>query len=368
MTSSRRLSVNNQRSAGGHELQPSDVYSSTNVAGLLPERTLHFSAADTPQVARTNVETESKIFMGQAFCTRMQRGRSVSPDLTRASRAFATIRSMSDLTVRRLLVDLETPFPRHWNGGDAFRTALFNALSFSFPAGEQIFIDAMRLGMANLDEATREGFAAEVNGFIGQEATHRRIHQLVNEQLRRQGLVNHWERRIVHRRQTQLEGVDPRGWLAVTAATEHFTAIFAEYLLTKTAPLQGAEPRLRDLWLWHCSEESEHRSTAFDLYRALQGNEFWRRRVYYLVTWHFATDLLRQTLHNLWRDGSWWRLSSWSGAARALFGRDGLLRFVGRRWKDYLRADFHPSQGDGEPGVRWLAAHAELAPPVSCAA
>jgi hypothetical protein len=26
-----------------------------------------------------------------------------------------------------------------------------------------------------------------------------------------------------------------------------------------------------------------------------------------VVTLHFALDLTRQTLHNLWRDGHWWR-------------------------------------------------------------
>jgi uncharacterized protein len=269
---------------------------------------------------------------------------------------------MSSLTVRRLLVDLKTPIPRHWNGGDAFRTALFNALSFSFPEGEQIFIDAMRLGVTQLDAPARGAFEVEVKGFIGQEATHRRIHTLMNEHLQRQGLVNHWERRILHRRKHQLEGVDPRGWLGATAATEHFTAIFAEYLLTVPAPLMGTEPRLRDLWLWHCAEESEHRSTAFDMYRALKGSELWRRRIYYIVTWHFATDLLRQTLHNLWRDGTWWQASTWASAGRTLFGRQGLMRFLMPRWKDYLRADFHPSQGDGQPGAAWLVAHATLAP------
>ena len=88
-----------------------------------------------------------------------------------------------DLTVRRLRVDLETPFARHWNGGDAFRTAWFNALSMSFPVGEQFFIDAVRDGLKALPAAERERFAAEVQGFVGQEATHRRIHALFNAQL-----------------------------------------------------------------------------------------------------------------------------------------------------------------------------------------
>ena len=39
---------------------------------------------------------------------------------------------MTDLVVRRLLVDMEQPIARHWCAGDAFRTALFDALSFTF--------------------------------------------------------------------------------------------------------------------------------------------------------------------------------------------------------------------------------------------
>ena len=195
---------------------------------------------------------------------------------------------MSELVVRRLLVDLQTPIARQWNGGDAFRTALFNALSFSFPAGEQFFIDAVKLGAADLPAVERAAFDAELKGFIGQEATHRRIHDLFNQQLLAQGHHNAWEGRILRRRQ-RLEGADARGWVGATAATEHLTAILAEHLLAHHGTaLAGAEPRLRDLWLWHASEELEHRSTAFDLYRALGGNEKWRRRLFFIVSINFA--------------------------------------------------------------------------------
>jgi predicted metal-dependent hydrolase len=270
---------------------------------------------------------------------------------------------MTELTVRRLQVDLETPWPRHWNGGDAFSSAWFNALSFSFPAGEQFFIDAVKLGAARLEDADRARLGDEIAGFIGQEATHRRVHERFNLQLLRQGYVNHWEVRI-RRRAQDLDGVDARIWLGATAATEHFTAILAEFMLTRPQALAGAEPRLRDLWLWHASEESEHRSTAFDLYRALGGNERWRRRLFIAVTLYFVSDLTRQTLHNLWRDGHWWRLSTWSGAWRLLFGRDGVVRHTRGPWRRYLAADFHPSEGDAAPGTRWLADHADLATPV----
>ena len=273
---------------------------------------------------------------------------------------------MSELVVRRLLVDLDSPIERRWNGGDAFRSAFFNALSFSFPAGEQFFIDAVKKGVAQLSPEQRPRFDAEVRAFIGQEATHRRIHQRFNVQLEAQGLVNRWVARIEARRR-RLEGLDAdvRAWVGLTAATEHLTAILADYLFAHPEALAGAEPRLRDLWLWHSSEESEHRSTAFDLYRALDGNEYWRRRLFLVVSVNFGVDLLRQTVNNLWRDGSWWWPSTWWSAARMLFGRGGLVPALAGPWRRYRRADFHPSQGDAAPALRWLAEHAALAPPVA---
>ena len=62
---------------------------------------------------------------------------------------------MTRLAVRRLLIDLESDVPRHWCGGDPFRTAFFDALSMSFPVGEQFFIDAVRNGHSRTRTPTR---------------------------------------------------------------------------------------------------------------------------------------------------------------------------------------------------------------------
>lgn len=264
---------------------------------------------------------------------------------------------MTSLVVRRLLIDLAEPFARDWNGGDAFRTAFFNALSMSFPLGEQFFIDSVRQGVKALPEARQQVFAAEVQGFVGQEATHRRLHALFNGHLAAQGHVNAWEDRI-RRRLKRLDGLDARHPVAITAATEHLTAILADHLLSHPSALEGAESRLQTMWQWHAAEESEHRCTAFDVYLAMGGNHRWRVRWFRLVTTFFLSDLLRQTLRNLHHDGGLWRVSTWRSAGRFLFGREGLLRCTFAPWRAYLRADFHPSQQDGARGLQWLQDHA----------
>ncbi len=270
------------------------------------------------------------------------------------------------LSVRRLQVDLATPFARRWNGGDAFRSALFNALSMSFPAGEQLFIDSLKMGVAELPEAERARWDVAMRGFIGQEATHRFVHQRFNAVLSQLGLRNTWEARIVARR-ARLARAQARNWVGITAATEHLTAVFAEHLLAHPEQLHGAEPRLRDLWVWHSCEETEHRSVAFDLYRALGGNEVWRLRLFRVVSLYFACDLTRQTLRNLHADRALWRLSTWASAWRSLFAPGGLVREGWPLWRRYLRADFHPAQTDGRAAADWLATHHELATPVASA-
>jgi uncharacterized protein len=271
--------------------------------------------------------------------------------------------AMTDLVVRRLLVDMEAPIARHWCAGDAFRTALFNALSMSFPVGEQFFIDSVRNGLKALPRENQERLRTEVQGFVGQEATHRRLHALYNAQLEKLGLVNKWEPRADQHLKL-LEGTDPRHAVAITAANEHFTAILANWLLHNTEVLGTQDPRMTTLWLWHSAEESEHKATAFDVYRALGGNHEWRITWFRRITWIFLGDLLRQTVNNLQRDGSLWKLSTWSSAVHHLFGKRGLVRQTWRPWREYLHPDFHPGQQDSSASRRWLMEHADAFTPV----
>lgn len=260
---------------------------------------------------------------------------------------------MSQLVIRQLLIDLQTPVAVRWNGGDAFTSAFMNALSMSFPVGEQFFIDSLRRAQKELTAAQQTPFADEIKGFIGQEATHRRLHQLFNQHLERQGQVNHWATRALQRI-AQVEQLNVRHAVAATAATEHFTAVLAHWLLSHPSFLAQAEPRLQTLWHWHASEESEHRSTAFDMYKALKGDEHWRLRWMRLTTWYLLTDLFRQTLNNLWHDGSFFKFSTWRSAWVFLMAKEGLFRASFGMWRRYFHPDFHPQQDDDSLSRSWL--------------
>lgn len=262
---------------------------------------------------------------------------------------------MSTLTVRKLNVDLSKGFGRHWLAGDAYRTQLFNALSMTFPQGEQSFIDSVRAVPAHklADPALRD----EVRDFIGQEASHRFVHQQYNAQLALQGLVFVREASIA-RRIRILAKLDPLDWVAVTCAVEHYTAMLADGTLRLPSWLDGAEPDMHTLWSWHAAEESEHKGVAMDVYRAAGGG--YRRRVFWYVQTSImlALDIAIQTTDNLRRDGQLWKVRTWTSTLRTWLGRHGIFWHLLWPSLQYLAPSFHPWQHDNRQlAARWLDAH-----------
>ena len=281
-----------------------------------------------------------------------------------------TTEAHAPLTVRRLGVDLSQDFERHWNGGDAFMTAFCNALSMSFPVGEQFFIDAVREGAKHLtDSPEHQALRETVRGFIGQEATHRHLHGLYNAHLEKQGLINHWGPRAARRLEKgrrEMFNKSEKGYLhelAITAAYEHFTAIFGDLTLERIDQegdwFAQADDPLKTLWRWHAAEESEHKCVAFDLYVTLGGDHRWRMRWFNYVVVQFTLDTLRQTVNNLWHDRTLHKPSTWVSGMRFLLGRHGLIRRSIQPLRAYRRPDFHPLQvGHNALAAQWLSDNA----------
>ncbi len=84
------------------------------------------------------------------------------------------------LEVRNIKFELSEQLSKDWLDNDPFKTAFFNALSMSFPAGERFFIDSARNFK---DEVKDLKLKKEMSRFLGQEGMHSREHSKYNQML-----------------------------------------------------------------------------------------------------------------------------------------------------------------------------------------
>lgn len=257
------------------------------------------------------------------------------------------------ITPRNLNFDVEPILATDWHGGDPFRTAFYNALSIMFPVGEQQFIDSVK---QYRDRITDPVLMEHVRGFTAQEFIHRREHQKYNEALcnARGYSLEALEAPIRRRIDWAQKHMPPIVHLAATVSYEHWTAILADALLRRPEMLEGAAPEMAALWRWHAIEESEHKAVAFDVYRAVGGTPYLRRRIMIFVTLEFFWDALRH-MRVMLRDHKGSKLKLWLGGMKFLFGKGGALRGLGRPWFDYFRRDFHPWDHDNREVVASVA-------------
>jgi uncharacterized protein len=273
-----------------------------------------------------------------------------------------------DLMVRKFLVNLESGFPRHWHSNRAFDTQLYNALSMSFPAGEQTFIDTVRDALPLLPaDSQYDALRTSAKNFIAQEATHRRIHERFNAVLKEQGLVNHWENWTVKLvAKFKKKGLHPLNFLANTVAYEHMTAVLSDVMFSHPELLDGATPEMQALWRWHSSEESEHRSLAFDLYVALGGS--YRNRIicYLYAIFTFGRDTVCQTVINLWHDKTLFKPTTWwQMLVHEFHPRKGMVWLMAKPMLSFFRRDFHPWKDcSPAPAQAWLNSNRDRWQPV----
>ena len=188
------------------------------------------------------------------------------------------------IRARRTRFDL-TDTPREWIPGDLQTTHLIDSLHVALPPGERWFCDVFRDALPLItDDALRD----QVRGFIGQEATHAKAHDLGLEHLARHGIDLRAEvawadrarvriRRRIKRLPAPIRRRALRGELAAIATIEHYTAVLGSWIVTADLPAD-ADPQMVDLLRWHGAEEMEHRAVAFDLYQHLDGSYLAPRR------------------------------------------------------------------------------------------
>lgn len=246
--------------------------------------------------------------------------------------------------------------PRHFAAdGDLILSHFAAMLSALFPDGEDFFVRSVR---HYRDRVSDPDLKRQVAGFIGQEAIHGREHRVLNNRLAELGYPTKRVERFTRWGLETRERVAPAtANLAATAALEHFTATLAELLLSNedARDLFGHD-EVRNLFLWHALEESEHKAVAFDVYKAVGGSE--RMRVWTMNGLRYGLVALMavQVTLSLLRDPATFRRGNLRRSWRR-FRRSPLMsKAVWDRLRDYTRPDFHPDDHDATALVaRWRA-------------
>jgi len=236
--------------------------------------------------------------------------------------------------------------PRHWLGGSVVGTHVANGVNLLFPAGERFFVRSVRKYMDRVHDPV---LLEQIKGFFGQEGRHAKEHERFFKILEAQGydisrFLAIYEKLAYGVLERMLP---PELALSTTAACEHFTAIMAENALAARLLDDVAPAAMRELIMWHASEEIEHRAVAFDVLK--QVNDAYALRVAGLAVaasclggfWLAGTlSLLAQeksSMRSLWRD--------WMGSRRFAKQRNRKAVF-GPGIREYLRRDFHPLDRD----------------------
>jgi predicted metal-dependent hydrolase len=232
-------------------------------------------------------------------------------------------------------------------------THMANALHLLFPPGERWFARVTHRLLPHLDDPE---LIAAAKGFMGQEGNHARTHESFLAVLEAQGFRLRAAARFLERDFQRNERHLPlKLQIAIISGVEHYTAALGHWAFERNV-FDGADPVLRDLFLWHCAEELEHKSVAFDL-RAATAPGYVLRVIGMLfatlglvLSWTvLGAILVRQddqtTAAAVLRD-----LRRAQREGKAPFG------IVARAFRQYLRPSFHPAyQEDAHYARAYLA-------------
>lgn len=258
--------------------------------------------------------------------------------------------------------------PVHYVPGEPFATHFCNVLHLLLPAGEEFFVELFKQALPLIKD---DQLRLDVQGFIGQEATHAQAHTTVVDHLAAKGMDMSPFTDQVKWLFEKLLGDRPKWskwrqqeWLlervSLVAAIEHYTAILGEWILdTPQLDDIGTDPVMLDMLRWHGAEEVEHKAVAFDVMKHLRVG-YWRQvrtqvAVTLLMLWLWVRGLRFMYSVDLelpagskprWRD---WFIVARRGLVPAPF------QFV-LAITAYYKRGFHPSQlGGVERAVNYLA-------------
>ena len=256
------------------------------------------------------------------------------------------------LIVRKIDYDYFPPIKenKYWSENDPAMTHFFNAFQSTFPEGEKLFIQAALDGASILFKKGKmdDQFRLDLKNFIHQEALHSQQHMKWTNALIKIGYkrLKSYDDRLRHFRIFFQDHFPIILRLSITAAAEHYTASLA-YLLTHIKPniLVHFPLEFKGLLLYHAMEEIEHKSVCFDLYQNVSGSYIIRIFGFLFATIDLIYNIYVRIRYLLKMDGNF-ELKMRFKLFKFIFGREGLVKGLLFRVKNFLSLSFHPWKTD----------------------
>ncbi|WP_297791335.1 metal-dependent hydrolase [uncultured Marinobacter sp.] len=256
----------------------------------------------------------------------------------------ANNQASTSFPVRRMDYEFDD-MPKYWCDNEPSLTHYFTGLSTLFPEGESYFVRSVR-ALRPRAKANKQ-LDRDIGAFIGQEAMHSKEHHAFHVSAQKYDLDPESLERVTGTVLKGIESLFPEKWnLLVTVGLEHYTAVLVTTMMRSTHTYMKDET-IRNLWLWHSIEETEHKAVAFDLYQYLYGEgltAYVPRVAIFTLSLALITTL--STAYHIVlmkRDGQLFNLKTWRRFAA--FARQHYKIFI-PQFLDYYRTDFHPNDVD----------------------
>lgn len=196
------------------------------------------------------------------------------------------------MRVRMPLIDF-TNVPARWMPRNPELAQLMNAQSVGVPYLERFLNKVMqraRQQMQGNDPVTSQ-LRADIQVFVKQESCHTAIHSAFNKAMIADGYpeLPHFEAIIAAHYDHLLKSKSLKFLVAYCEGFETFGPPIAKDWLDGMMDryFADADPQAAMLYRWHVMEEFEHRTVAYDTFKAIGGGYFLRIYGYFFQMYHY---------------------------------------------------------------------------------
>ncbi|WP_084494781.1 metal-dependent hydrolase [Alkanindiges illinoisensis] len=268
--------------------------------------------------------------------------KSIQTKISRAKTKLA--QAKPSFPVRRMDYEFAA-MPRYWFANEPSLTHLFTGMSTLFPEGESYFVRSVRALRKQIKDNPQ--LDKDIGAFIGQEAMHSKEHHAFHQSAEQFGLdPASLENATGLILKTLEKLLSKKANLLLTVGLEHYTAVLVVTMMDSVNELM-TDDTVRNLWLWHSVEETEHKAVAFDMYQHLYGsglNAYLPRIMIFSFALLMITSMMiGYTTVLMKRDKQLLNLRSWKKLGQMMVSSHKI--FI-PKFLDYYRPDFHPNDTD----------------------